>query len=79
MSLDAALLARRRRELHALGHELFGKRWDVARHSLVGQLTGYATDSSLKLTLAELEELIADLRRRKVEAAIARYHQGENL
>jgi hypothetical protein len=73
---DVTLLARRRRELHALGHSLFGKRWDVARHTLIGQLTDYASDSSLTLSLEQLESLIADLRRRKMVAAIRRGAEG---
>ena len=69
---DDSLLSRRRRELHALGVSIFGKRWDIARHCLVGELTGYETDSSQKLSIAQLEQLIAALRQRKLVAAIQR-------
>lgn len=69
---DDSLLARRRRELHALGKSLFGKRWNVARHCIVGELTGYQTDSSQELSLVQLEVLIANLRQRKLVDAIRR-------
>jgi hypothetical protein len=57
-------LARLRRHLHAVGHKLYGKRWNVARHCLVGELTSYQTDSSNDCDIQQLRELITEVERR---------------
>lgn len=57
-----------RRELHAVGTELYVQEWDDKRHELVNAVTQGRTTSSKELTAVECRQLI-DGMRRKLKAA----------
>lgn len=56
-----------KRELHALGVELYGPEWDTKRHALVKYITGGASESSNDLTEAQAQKLIEGMRDRQRE------------
>lgn len=64
-------LERLRKEMHALGSQLYGAaQWDAVRHKSIRRLTANRTEHTADLTPDELRKLVAGMRKLQVNRAI---------
>lgn len=57
------------RKLHAIGHDLYGDKWDSVRHKNVRRFTGQRTESSKEMTVDELGAMIAGMEQLQAKRA----------
>lgn len=57
------------RKLHAIGHDLYGDKWDSVRHKNVRRFTGQRTESSKEMTIDELSAMIAGMEQLQAKRA----------